>query len=657
MLLDVVSAGLIVILYSLASICLGAFLLRFILPQFDISDDENFIVALGTTFLLGQGVFAVIWQLLALIGIFSLSVIVLVITLALIAGFRTAWPILLSMVHWIRRSVKWLGRESLFWKVVVMLTILLVALAGLATVFPPPSRGDATAFYLALPKVIAASHRLVPLPGYESFTQVGLQGEMHFAALMSLSGTSFVLTITWMTSLAAAAMLSAIGREVGLTRHGQWIAMVALFTSSAFTNTIWDGKVDIFAAAMGLAAFYWALEAVERRDNGYIRLVGLFTGLAIVAKISYAVALIPGVLFLVLWRSLVVQRKGNSLAEVLRIDLLPVVLLVGFWVLLAIVPNIVKNTVLFHAPLAPFFSTSGEPILRQAWFKSATALRINVTYPLALVYGHFWGQGGNLSPLLLAFTPLIILVPRSRPIMKSKLALVLMVGIIGLLSWVIYRPTVFAPRYILSSLLVLLLIGARGADYVFGSKNDLPNYLTISAGITLLIVLIFGINRQRFNIIESRGASFALSPECDFGAPNADEICHVSKIINEEAEIGMRVYHAAYYRYWFRPDIIQCLSSSQEQESLESIDPNHERWNYLVKRGFNYLVVDTSTHDNILDILDERQIPEWMEVTPIFEGENYLAYRLNSIEPRVHQSFACKQISPPAWQVVPIGDP
>ena len=52
-----------------------------------------------------------------------------------------------------------------------------------------------------------------------------------------------------------------------------------------------DGKVDIFAATLGIAALYWVVEAT--RDSVKLspfNLVGLFTGFAIVAKVTYAIA-------------------------------------------------------------------------------------------------------------------------------------------------------------------------------------------------------------------------------------------------------------------------------------------------------------------------------------------------------------------------------
>jgi hypothetical protein len=190
-------------------------------------------------------------------------------------------------------------------KIIGFLVLLLVLLLGFVTLLPPTGGSDAEAFYLALPKLIAATHRLLPMPGgYEHFTQIGLQGEMHFAALMSVSNYHAAKLFVWPTSLAIGLMVMGLGKLVGLGRQGNYISIAILFTSTAFTNIIWDGKVDLFATAMGLSAYYWALQRTS--VPGAVKMAGLFTGLALVAKFSFIPTLLPGVMLLVF-----LQRNVN----------------------------------------------------------------------------------------------------------------------------------------------------------------------------------------------------------------------------------------------------------------------------------------------------------------------------------------------------------
>src|SRR2546429_761571 len=57
---------------------------------------------------------------------------------------------------------------------------------------------------------------LVPLPGYETFTQVGLQGELHYATLMLLGSGQAAKFFLWSNCLCIAGMLSAVGKNVDL---------------------------------------------------------------------------------------------------------------------------------------------------------------------------------------------------------------------------------------------------------------------------------------------------------------------------------------------------------------------------------------------------------------------------------------------------------
>src|SRR3989304_4548626 len=214
----VASAG-VCFLYSAACVCLGALILRLLDAGRRVTVDCGALTALASAFLLGQGFLAGIWELLALAGMFSLGVVVGFLSIAAVAGASFAWSILVPAVLRARQEADWLRAAPWVWKAVAFLTLVLIAMLGMAAILPPQARGDALAFYMALPKVISAPHRLLPLPGYEGFTRVGLQGEFHFAALMSLWDSTAAKLFVWPTSLAAGLMLAALGGQVGMQRR------------------------------------------------------------------------------------------------------------------------------------------------------------------------------------------------------------------------------------------------------------------------------------------------------------------------------------------------------------------------------------------------------------------------------------------------------
>jgi hypothetical protein len=606
---------------------------------------------LATAFLLGQGLLAAIWQMLALGGWFSLPVIIGVLVASFLHGLRYTLPVVVGFGRHFRTSIRDLRHESPPWLVIYALIILLILMTGIATINPPQPRGDSLAFYMALPKVVSASHRLLPLPGYEAFTQIGLQGEFHFAALISLSGGLAAKMFLWPMGLAAASMLVFIGEKVGLGRRGKWIVLAALFTSTAFTNSIWNGKVDLFSAALGLAALAWSLEIGERPTPEVVRLVGLSAGFAIAAKITYLIPLVPGLLFIFVYRLRASHDQGSLLGKKFIPAALNAMFWLGLWMALPLVPNALKNGVLFGQPLAPLFNSGETARWMQAWFTPSTTSKIILMYPFSLVFGRYWGQEGQLTPIFLAFTPLLVLLPRSGSLKNSKLAQVALAGMLGIIFWVIYSPSAFAPRNLMASLLVLLVLGARGAEFVSERLNPRSLALSTVIIVTLLVTLLIGISGL-MNLTKT-GLLIAVGREagCDREQYSADATCRIAEIINEDAAPHERLFLASYYRYWFRPDIIQCLNGTEETSELEMISSAEDGWSHLFQNGYRYVVIDELTHDWTANLLNLDQVPDWLEVTEIFEDDPFVAYRLDSLDPVRQPEVICSQIDPPGWGV------
>src|SRR5271157_4036781 len=204
------------LVYSAACLGGGTLALRVLAYRSNSDLKQSAGTMLATAFALGQGLLASLWLLLALVGWFSRPVIVGVGVVFALSGIILArywfYDFARQFVHIWRE----LRAESWEWQAVALFTLILCAAWG--TSLGRDLNGDATAFYMALPKVIAASHRLVPLPGYEGFTTTGLQGEMHYAALMALGSPDAARLFAWPTMLAGAILLLAICRQAGIDR-------------------------------------------------------------------------------------------------------------------------------------------------------------------------------------------------------------------------------------------------------------------------------------------------------------------------------------------------------------------------------------------------------------------------------------------------------
>jgi hypothetical protein len=625
--------------YSLACVGLGAGLLRLLArtPPFSVA------ARLASAFLMGQGLLASAWTLLVLTGWFTSWLVagVLVVSIAVTAHF--AWSQATGLPAQLGALWHDLKRDTWAWKGVAGLTALLwIASLGLAS---GALHVDAGAFYMALAKVMAASGRLAPLPGYESFTQIGLQGEMHYAALIALGSPQAARLLTWPTLVAGIVLLVALCSRAGLGRRGQLIALAMTVTSSAVLHVLCNGKVDLFATGLGLAAYAWATVA------GAEAVTGLLTGWTLVAKFSYTLPFLPGVGLLAACSSR--QRTGGRAASGPLRFIPPAratLQLVAFTAF-AMLPHMIKNGVLFGNPLLPLFGSEAV-WANPTWFGPRTTRRILLTYPLALTFGQYWAQGGGLSPLILAFIPLALLLPRPSPWGHSPLVWTTGAALAGVLTWAVLRPSLMAPRYLLATLLLLVPLAARAAEYV-STADRRPRWL---AG-CVLACLYLSLGSTALGSLGIRSLPTVVArhltgewPECEGdGIP-----CRAMAALNRKAAPGDRVLLLSYPRYWLRPDLLQCVNAGDEVDF--SGQPGAEAlWLKIRERGFRYLIIDRNTHAAEAAALDLKHAPPWLWLIPMFRAgmrAGMEVYRLHWLSPPRVPTVTCRRVDPPAWDVV-----
>jgi hypothetical protein len=130
------------------------------------------------------------------------------------------------------------------------------------------------------------------------------------------------------------------------------------------------------------------------------------------------------------------------------------------------------------------------------------------------------------------------------------------------------------------------------------------------------------------------------------------EYCQAMSVINHQAKPGDRVYLATYYRYWLRPDLLQCVNGTRNYIEGISSFSHEKRWLSLYQQGFLYLMADRSTHGAVLDDLKLESPPAWLKLNLLYEGGQLTVYRLDFDNPPTSQLRTCRQIHPPAWDVV-----
>lgn len=638
----------ITVIYAIGSCYFGLFLLSLLLKldESDLSIDWYAIIATG--FLLGQTILANVWLLMGVAGIFTPGLI-----WAIFLGssgtsffllrekrFKLFQPISASIIRF--RGLSW------YWKGLGLLIAMIFLNLGLIAVANPPL-SDAAAFYMVLPKIMAASLRLVPQPNYYIFSQIGLSGEMHYAALMSIASPQAAKLIVWFTTLALVGILIGLNTIVGNSGIGKIASLALLFTSTTVTYLIFDGKVDILGGALALAAYYWALLTEKVPGRAPYVLAGLFTGFAIVAKLSSIPILVPGIIILIIWNNFTRQVAQKER----YVNTMKCLCIAGLITACATIPHFIKNYALFGEPFAPllFLKPGGKLWAEQAYFSYEATKYIILTYPIALVYGKYPMQGGNISVLMLAFAPLLLVFPEHNTIAARRLRQVMVIALVGLVSWVLVRPSWILPRYIMAPLFLLIPLVARGVERLYSEQAENIKLLRRAVFLAMLftvctMVIYHGTLFKKFT-------RHIISEPSDY-SPNYT--VSAFEYINRVVQPGERISFAGSYGYFFSPEVLQCMNGPDEQEIFAKVSNTPLFWSYLYDRGFNYLFLDKVTHVKMAGALQIDAAPPWLSVVKVFEDESAIIYKIGSIDSSKTPSYACRQIQPPAWDIVKISN-
>ena len=597
-------------------------------------------------FLLGQGILGSLLHFPALAGLFTLPVLLCLITPFAVWGLWYLYGVSGTVPSAITQLYKEFRSAPLTWQIISLVVAFILIASGCSVAAAVTV--DAQAFYMVLPKVVAASHRLVPLPLYEDFSAVGLLAEMQLAALflLGMPGGSSRL-FCWLTALAGSVILVAISRRAGLARRSQIISLAMLLTSSAAVLLWGTGKTDFFAAAYGLGGYYYAFrswEDVSRRDA--VVLTGLLTGLSLVAKLSYIVAFLPGVFILLFWKELQNISKAWQSHEqriVLLRQCTAAGLLFGAAATFAFVPQLAKNWFLY----GDAFKTLG---IGFQWFSPEVTRRIVLTYPFVLTYGSYWGQFGTMSPLLLAFCPLILLAPYSKEPRNGAVTALAVAAMAGLLFWVILFPAIPMPRYFLATLILLFVPAAWSAEK-FSLWGRMSAYV-IWAGTLLMLVVCY--RMWWGEVFPIRDAYRNFISEQKEGVPREGEVDSyaVHQTLNQIAEPGARVYTLTYFKFFLRPDLIQCATQSREvASSIDSSDPD-KLWRLIHTHGFTYILAEDDYNVVAVDSIMKTK-PEWVTVEQVARQGAWGAYRISFENPSEKVLFTTREVAPGAWDVVP----
>jgi hypothetical protein len=639
-------------LYSMGCTGAGLVLYRLLVGSRLGDDEPGGIIVLASAFFLGQGVLAGLWQFTAMLGWFNQVVVTLISVVCLLTAFVLSKPYWHDIRRVLGDELNYILAAPVYLKLMIALTLILYF--GGLTRIGHYLLSDATAYYLTWPKIISASHLLEPLQGLlnEFSMRMPLMGEMHFAALMLYGLADDVRILDWFFMGAGAILLMAICRRTGIGRVGRYIALAMMFSSTAVLLLLCSGKVDLMAAALGLAAVYWAMHGDFTAPGIELRMAGLLTGFAIVGKLSYAISFLPVVVGLVIWRVLAANlgsaNESPGVFHLIR-PVLGALVRLGGWTFAAMVPYFFKlflwQEALFTQPWALFNK------LDKTRFPGPVTRRLVLTYPFALVFGKYLGQYGNISPLMLAFAPLSLLMPKPkswRQFLFSPLTMLTLSACLGITCWIIIRTSGFQMRYIMATLLLLIPLAAKGAEYVLQTKNC--KIFKVGIVFTCLITLL-SISSIMFSSVYKAGNTYKIltgqMPKSDRDGQYLQAI-HTLHLI---APKGARIIFLGFHTYWLRPDLLQCQSRLSDFRVWNNRNVSYQkRWVEIYKRGFEYVFIVKHLKNNFEDMIKNR--PDWVKLKTIYDQSLILIYRLKYDNVPFKVKTCCRQVRPPAWQLV-----
>ncbi len=645
--LSVAWAIVLVALYALALTATGL-LVMCRLRIVDSADDPLPAgMVLGSCFALGSGLFGSAWLLLGAAGWLLAPVVAAAGIMGLCAAYVSRSALgEIAGAGWTTLAAAW-RHGSIGDRVVQALTVALIAVFALLS--PSQPGADAVAFYLAFAKVTAATGAIAPLPRFESFSEIWMLAELHNAALMVLGSELPARLFTWVASVGLAMSLWGLARSCGLDARGCWIAIAALFTSTGMTRVLWDGKTDLLAAAIGVAAVAWALRLGGERRHAVALVTGLLSGFAVAAKISYLPVLGMAVAVVAGWRLVAAARQGGDGIRGAIGRSVPALLVLACAAALAVAPQIVRNALVSGEPLAPFLYSHrvAVSVLDQEWYSPATTRWLVATYPLVLVYGRYWAQHGTLSPIVLAFLPVAVVWLRTqRQAIDRRLLLVTAAGLLAMATWVILRPSVIAPRYFLGPLLLLLPFASAGAAAATLAASRILRWIA-AAAVPVVLVTAIAAHYPYIGPALSyawHGAGSVSSPEWS-----------ILTDLNQRAAPGDRIYLAMWYRYALRPDLIQCLDRSGDPRPAEASSPAEALWSGLHEQGMRFLVYDRATHRGALGVEpDPGRAPPGLRVRVIHTDERFSAYELQADGDAPPPRLACRESAGARrWTILP----
>ena len=630
------------ILFSLACISIGLIFLR----KLKISGKH--LAIMTTAFIIGQIIFSFLF--LSIISLTRLSPIITitVIGLSVIINMKVLKEFFASFIQDVQ--VKSLdGNQK---------RILLIS-AGLLflNLFLTSSRlgYDAVSDYFSQAKLMADSQMAISFFPENYMIVSSLHPDILFSIIIQLFGDQSARMLSWASGLAILIFGYLLAEENGVSLNARFYFVILVITSTAFTDLLGDGKVELICTAPIVAAIYWMTHSSKLQHRGIFLLIGILTGFAIISRlyniflvsfytsIFYIIGLIK--LILVNKQACKVVRWESALNYIKSILwLFPPLIVLGIY-------HLWLNWLWLGSPFAPLDFAQKLRATNWEWQFNPEMLGIfRALYPLVITVFNSPQSLGNISPLFVGILPYWFFKSLREKMNFSKgIKHVLAAVLLTLIPWVLFFYTIVEVRYILFIWVVLFLPAGILIDVLINQGSRIVRSTSL---LTIYLLLGYIAFRILFISVDT------YSPVDNDGQAHCSNIsfCTFFSLINEIASPGDRVFSLNAYRYYLRNDLFVCSSRSTEYGNLMKLaqENSPEFWTELYRMGYKYVAYENNFsqfHSRFGTIPSHQITPEWLKVEIISSENENRVYRISTENPPFAPDNFCRIDDTNVWKL------
>lgn len=577
------------------------------------------------SFLIGESFFSISFVLLFLTEIFN-SITVSAICFTGLLLFLRNFP----------KNLTWSNLIFYFPGILGWINRFAVGILGIST-FLAFSRlsYDAATQYFVQSKFLAITNQgdLLSLKDNMAISALFMNG-LH-AAIIQIFGDSAARMYTWLNGIISLAITWKIGQRNGVTNRTLPIFLTMSVTTTAFTDLLGDGKIDLLTLPFLLGAIYLLVVGIQEKEIKSFQIAGLFSGIAIVSRPHNALLLLIFAFFYLALQ----QKLKNAKFTLSQLGnfAFPIIFISGFYLF--------ANALILQNPLAPILTPTQEST---AWpFYPSQTLQILLTmmYPIVITYMGYFDTLGNMTPLVLSFLPLAISAFRNdrnsqtantnRSQTEQTLSTLAVPALITIYSWLIlFGFLLFEIRHILFLWLIMILfIAAQIQKYL-----DVP-LLSETIKISCLGLLVFMLFRTMLIFLITY-TPYHQEPlqnfECKDLAP-----CQIVTKLNNIAKPAERILVLGGYRYYLRPDLLAETSTRKDYIRLENAAKISENafWKEVICQNYRFIIYDSFYTQYILrftELPSFTTLPDWIEASRLHDV-TYSDYNNRSIHELILQ--------------------